>query len=347
MDDATENLEQALQRSFSLKSEVRRDAMKQITELPDEALLQLLASYSEPNRFASRRLARRLTRALPYSAFALTVAIAFSMDRSADPRLKGGVVFVGVCLVVLALWAFALTLALSNPHKSAARRQHHDSEIASAPCRIPHFSVVSLLVGRTDLRFLPFLLSGISADFKLFEREREGMDSSLPYTAYAGNSLGDFSMSSPRDFQQRRRRYRKVLKGMLAQIAPDEKCDFSAEERHGLLLLLQRPEEDVDFAVQLLGRLEQWGDAQTIPVLKRSIREKHWYVGSEQVETAARQCLEHIETRLRRQKQGDTLLRPAQRSGAEAPHSLLRPTAGQAENAPEQLLRPGSPLPPG
>ena len=169
----------------------------------------------------------------------------------------------------------------------------------------------------------------------------------MSYTAYAGNSLGDFSMSSPRDFHQRRRRYRKVLKGMLAQIAPDEKCEFSAEERHGLLLLLQRPEEDVNFTVQLLGRLEQWGDAQTIPVLKRSIREKHWYVGSEQVETAARQCLEQIETRLRRQKQGDTLLRPAQRIEPEPPRSLLRAAASQTENAPEQLLRPGNPLPPG
>ena len=121
---------------------------------------------------------------------------------------------------------------------------------------------------------------------------------------------------------------------------------LSSEERYGLVLLLQIPEEDVELTVCVLKRLEQWGDAQAVPVLKRLIREKHWYVGSEQVEEAARRCLERIKSRLRQQKQDSALLRPAQTTDAAAPHALLRPAKEEVVAAPEQLLRPGNSVPP-
>ena len=125
-----------------------------------------------------------------------------------------------------------------------------------------------------------------------------------------------------------RSRYRKLLKGMLATIGPEDTITLSAEERHGLLLLLQMPEEDVDLTVSILERLEQWGDARAVPVLKRLIREEHWYVGSDRIEVAARRCLAAVETHLLRRKQSDTLLRPTEGSNATAPNSSAAPDMG-------------------
>ena len=291
---------------------------------------------------------RRLTRVLPYSVFALVVAVAFSMGPSANPHMKWVGAFLGVCLVALMLCIIAMapgsTMFTAWPEGLSTKNR-----CAAARLLV---LVASILVGRTDVRFLPYLLSGINEDCALFERVKEETDMippSLPLATAGGvlpyrNSVP--RIFAPHELTQFRHRYRKLLKAILAQIGPEEDVELSAEEHGGLLLLLQIPEEDVELTLCILTRLERWGDMQAVPVLKRLIREKHWYVGSEQVEAAARQCRERIETRLRQQRQNSSLLRPAKREDTDSPRSLLRPATDRTENSPEQLLRPGNSLPP-
>ena len=291
---------------------------------------------------------RRLTRVLPYSVFALVVAVAFSMGPSANPHMKWVGAFLGVCLVALMLCIIAMapgsTMFTAWPEGLSTKNR-----CAAARLLV---LVASILVGRTDVRFLPYLLSGINEDCALFERVKEETDMippSLPLATAGGvlpyrNSVP--RIFAPHELTQFRHRYRKLLKAILAQIGPEEDVELSAEEHGGLLLLLQIPEEDVELTLCILTRLERWGDMQAVPVLKRLIREKHWYVGSEQVEAAARQCWERIETRLRQQRQNSSLLRPAKREDTDSPRSLLRPATDRTENSPEQLLRPGNSLPP-
>ena len=340
MSAETEAFEQLILRSFSLDTEVSSRAMQQIGELPDEALLQLLASCAGHTGPTSRRLVRRLTRVLPYAVFALAVASAFSIGPPAYPHAKWAVASLGVGLVTILLWIFsALSAGRSNGNRGILGR-------------IP-VALIPLLANRTDVRFLPCLLLGISRESLLFERAEEGTDMippSLPLVTAGGilssQRLVYGSISSPRELSQKRRRYRKLLKAILAQIGPEENVDLSADAHYGLLLLLQRPDEDVELTLCILTRLERWGDKQAVPVLKRLIREKHWYVGSEQVEEAARQCRERIESRLRQQKQNNYLLRPAKSEDTDSPQSLLRPATDRTEDASEQLLRPGNSLPP-
>lgn len=270
---------------------------------------------------------RRLTRVLPYSVFALVVAVAFSMGPSANPHMKWVGAFLGVCLVALMLCIIAMapgsTMFTAWPEGLSTKNR-----CAAARLLV---LVASILVGRTDVRFLPYLLSGINEDCALFERVKEETDMippSLPLATAGGvlpyrNSVP--RIFAPHELTQFRHRYRKLLKAILAQIGP---------------------EEDVELTLCILTRLERWGDMQAVPVLKRLIREKHWYVGSEQVEAAARQCWERIETRLRQQRQNSSLLRPAKREDTDSPRSLLRPATDRTENSPEQLLRPGNSLPP-
>jgi len=335
-------LEELVQQSYSPDMEVRSAALKQIQELSDEALQQLLARHSRRLGSNGSWLERRTAGALPYAAFAIAIAIAVSKDPSADPRIKWIFAFIGVCIaaLILGLWGYSMG-SLWMQGREMSRNS------AAAQGDLP-FPMVVLLAGRTDGRFLPPLLSEIAFQSFLFERPKAGTNrytSSLPLAPALGVSAG-YQPVAPHEFVQCRRRYRKIVQGILTHLGPEETIELTAEEWNGLLLLLHIPEEDVAFTLCILTRLQRWGDARAVPILKRLIRDKHWYVGSEQVETAARQCLEEIETRLQREKQGRMLLRPAEGTDAGSPRVLLRPAAVSPEDAREQLLRPGDSLPP-
>lgn len=325
-------LEQMVRRQYSPDAEVRNAALQQIHALPDEDLLQLLANHTWPAGPNIRLLGRRMLHPMLYASFAFAVVGALTRD-----PLKWILIFLGGWIMTMAL----ITLSAIR----SARRRHRGGE--RAPTRL-FGSIASFLIGRTDTRFLPYLLSGLSDDITLFERAREGTEllPSDPMSLAVGRGPCSPSTTISREIVQQRRRYRKLLKAMLSQIGPEETPELSAEQRHALLIPLQMPEEDVELTLALLTRLEQWGDAQAAPALKRLIREKHWYVGSDQVEAAARRCLEKVQERLLQRKQGHTLLRPAPGIAPVSPQALLRPATDRTENAPEQLLRPGSPLPP-
>jgi hypothetical protein len=337
-----EVLELLIRQAYSPDVDVRTAAAKQISELPDETVLQFLANHPVRSTATNRRLASRMTHALPYALFTLAIAWALRRDPSAGPLMKGVVAILGVGIVTMLLTVMgclARSLRWYGPLGGG-----NESTAGS-----PSFSMVSLIADRSDARFLPYLLSDIAERFTLFERDRDPTDMIRPGDACTPKNMGCNSIYSTfglREANQQRRRYRRLVKGLLSQIGPEQAIELSAEQRHALLLPLQRPEDDVELAVGILNRLEQWGDAQTVPALKRLIREGHWYVGSDQVEAAVRQCLEEIEARLKQQKQNSALLRPAQSSDAQTPQSLLRPVGDRPEAAPEQLLRPHIVAPP-
>jgi len=344
MSAETDVLERLVQRSHSGNAEERQAALKEIVQLPDDTLLLLLANRVPHNRVADRRLVRRMVSALPYALFMLAILIALCKDPSADPRLRWipFSLIIGMLLLLLGVAGRSLQstwLPVRLPGEKAR-------SAVPLPC-----TLLLLLNGRTDRRFLPYLLSEIAAESALFERDRTETDMfppALPLrTAFGAPMRQTQILTSPYATSQIRHRYRRLLNGMLAQIDPAEEIPLSTEQRHAMLLLLQRPEENVDLTVSLLLRLEHWGDAQSVPVLKRLIREKHWYVGSDRIEAAARECLEQVEIRLRQQKQGDTLLRPMPGTDAIPTRVLLRPAANSSENPPEQLLRPESSPPEG
>lgn len=334
-----EGLEQLVRRAHSSDAAVRDAALKQLLELPDEALLQLLARYDLPSRSHSSRLMRRLTSSLLYLAFAIAIGFALSKDPSADPRLRGIIMLLSGGLLVALL--FVLGRYLYSLY-SVGRPVSEKESAHTLP-----LSLVLLLAGRTDSRFLPYLLSEMNANFTLFERTR--MESDRHSSVYPG--LGGLSASHPPDLlpqslrraiPQARRRYRKLLKAMLAPAEGAELPALSEEQRRALLLPLQLPEEDVDLTIDILAYLEHSGDARAMPALKSLIKEDHWYVGSERVEAAARRCLESIENRMQHRRQGETLLRPTHAADSEPPQTLLRPTVERPEQTPEQLLRPGN-----
>jgi len=332
MSEETDVFEPLVRRSLSSDAETRMVAYKQIGALSDDDLLELLAHHARPAAPKARILALRLKQGALYGAFACAVVGAFS-----HAPIKGILAFVGLWLAAMALivarygWRTILPM-ICGPSKRM-----------SGPS--PLFgSIATILIGRTDRRFLPYLLSGLSDEFALFERAQEGtsaipIDMSFPVVGRGPSSSAKFQSH---EVVQQRRRYRRLLQAMLSQIGPEEAVELSTEQLFGLLVFLRMPEEDVELTLLVIARLEQWGDAQAVPVLKRLIREKHWYVGSDRVEAAARQCLTQVEIRLRQQKQGDTLLRPTQGIDAIPPRALLRPAADSSENAPEQLLHPGS-----
>ena len=334
----TDDIEQLVQRSHSMDAEVRNAALRQMQELSDETLLQLLAGFSSPLRSYNRRLARRTINAMLYVAFAFAIALALSRDPSADPRLKWILTAFGLGILVLAL-------AICYVHYSASGRNH---TAKGSSDRSLSFPMIMLMEGRTDRRFLPYLLSEIDGVSALFERAKEDTDSFPPSLPLAPALWGrsSYKPPAPRFVQQTRRRYRKLLRGLLSQVEPEETLELSTEQMRALLTLLQRPEEEVELTVGILAHLEYGGDAQAVPVLKRLIREDHWYVGSDRVEAAARGALESVENRLQQQKQGKTLLRPGHALDATPPEALLRPAIDQQEPAQEQLLRPGQTSPP-
>jgi len=329
MSEETDVFEPLVRRTLSSDAEMRMAAYKQIGALSDDDLLELLAHHARPAAPKARLLARRLEQGALYGAFASAVVGAFS-----HAPLIGVLVFVGLCIAAMALmvarfgWRTILSM-ICGPSKRT-----------SGPSRL-FGSIATILIGRTDPRFLPYLLSELSDEFALFERGREGTsaipsDMSFPVVGKGPSSSARFQSH---EVVQQRRRYRKLLQAMLSQIGLEETVELSAEQLFGLLIFLQMPEEDVELTLLVIARLEQWGDSQAVPVLKRLIREKHWYVGSDRVEAAARQCLAQVEIRLRQQKQGDTLLRPTEGTEAIPPRALLRPAADSSDNAPEQLLR--------
>lgn len=320
----TEALQQLVQRTHSRKAEERQAALKKMLELPDEALLQLLAQSVPRSGSQGPRQLRLALRALPFAIFAFTIALALSKDPSADRRLKWILQSGGIAMLVV---LFAATCMVYIPRWFRER--------SAASYRLP-FSMALLLTGRTDRRFLPYVLSEIDAGFTLFERTQ--IESGSP-----GSPLPMLQNPVSRQYSARaiRGRYRKLLRGMLAQIGDGEPLELTSDQHRGLLVVLQLPEEDVDCTVSILNYLEQWGEAAALPALKRLMREDHWYVGSEQVEAAAQRAKESVEARIQLQKQGKTLLRPVHEPETVASQSLLRPTADVAEQAPEQLLRPG------
>jgi len=337
MSEETDVFEPLVRRTLSSDAETRMAAYKQISALPDDDLLELLANHTQPANPKARILVRRLKHGALYGAFACAVAGAFC-----HAPFMGVLAYVGLWLTAMALfiacygWSAFLSISC------------WPSKRTSGPSQL-FGSIATLLLGRTDPRFLPYLLSGVSDACTLFDRTREGA-SAVPTMGHYARIPRDPSpifQVSRHEIVQQRRRYRKLLQAMLAQIGPEEAMELSAEQLFGLLVFLQMPEEDVELTLLVLARLEQWGDAQAVPVLKRLIREKHWYVGSDRVEAAARQCLAQVEIRLQQQKQGDTLLRPTQGIESIPPRALLRPAADASKNAPEQLLRPESSPPEG
>ena len=339
MSDETDVFEPLVRRSQSSDAEIRMAAYKQIKDLSDDDLLKLLANHTQPATPKARILTRRLRHGALYGAFAFAVAGAFS-----HAPLKGILIFVGLWLAAMALvvarfgWKTVLLMS-----QVPSRRQTGSSQLSR--------SIATLLIDRTDVRFLPYLLTGIGKEYWLFERKREGLDAIPPRLPLATAGIVPLRQAPvltlfPREISQQRRRYRRLLKLMLVQTGPQETVELSPSQVYALLILLQMPEEDVEFTLVVLARLEHWGDAQAVGVLKRLIREKHWYVGSDRVEAAARQCLAQVEIRLQQQRQGATLLRPTQGIDAIPPQTLLRPAGEASENAPEQLLRPGRSSPP-
>ncbi|MCW3096349.1 MAG: hypothetical protein JWL77_1967 [Chthonomonadaceae bacterium] len=325
-------LEQLVRRAQSPDVKIRSAALQQIDALPDEDLLQLLANHTWPVSPNPLLLGRRMLPPVLYTAF--TIGVVGALTR--EPWI--------CCFLFLSAWILTMAL-ISLRSRLLERRRHRGLE--RVPTRL-FGSIASFLIGRTNPCFLPYLLSGVSEDAGMFERAREGTEAIPSHFMFLHVGRGPSSTTAtfPRDIIQQRRRYRRLLKAMLSQIGSEEEIELSPEQRHAFLILLKIPEEDVELTLSILTRLERWGDTQTVSALKRLIREKQCYVGSDQVEAAACHCLERVEARLQQQKQSNILLRPTLKTEAVPPRSLLRPAADPPENAPEQLLRPESALPP-
>src|SRR5438045_582339 len=138
-------LEQIVQRAQSPRAEVRNEALKQMLELPDEAMLQLLSNHFRPGRTARLRLMGRIINVLPYAIFALAFALAFSKTPLKWMSVFLVIVFLGLLLVLMAGIFIAF---LSNYHVTL--------KTPRTPRRV-FGSIASVLLGRTDPLFLPYL----------------------------------------------------------------------------------------------------------------------------------------------------------------------------------------------
>jgi len=130
------------------------------------------------------------------------------------------------------------------------------------------------------------------------------------------------------------------LKSILPGLQASDAEHVTLEGMDALISLLLRS-TDVDLAIAVLKGLEQIGDARALPAVERAAHGCWWLDRGERerVQEAARACLPYLQARAERERQRNTLLRPAQSPDSPA-EILLRPAGGAPTTPEEQLLRP-------
>lgn len=114
-------------------------------------------------------------------------------------------------------------------------------------------------------------------------------------------------------------------------------------QKQALSLILSRPFDDPHLTKAVLNALEQVGDAQAIPVVKRLSEAGALTPLAMQIRDAARECLQYLEIRAEQAQQAQTLLRPSDIDRGSDPNVLLRPAENANQTPPEQLLHSSLP----
>ncbi len=303
--------------------EERSAALKEIRALSDDGLLELLTAYSRPSHASAWRWGIPLFRAAPY-VFFLTACV-FVLGSLLPTPIYSPACLVMLCLLLPVVVARTLVSSATLRRGMAAllRRILRQRE----PLELP---VLTLLEGRTDRRLLPFLLAELGREVALYDRERDGSDR-MPANLFMGDpgltgrSPGHHSAEALNRDRLLRERFAKMLLALLPRRGDDATHHLSAEACTALLLPLRMPDANVELTLCLLQTLGATGSANAVRILKRLIREDHWYVGSDRVESAAREALAALEQRLHHTQQKKTLLR-AGSPQEDAPQTLLRST---------------------
>jgi hypothetical protein len=138
----------------------------------------------------------------------------------------------------------------------------------------------------------------------------------------------------------------RALKEILPRLHASDAAHFSTDTMNAMVSLLLS--EDPELLLAVLQGLEQVGDEHAIAAIQSmqaSWEEAQPYIRDPQgrqtyqrLVEAAQSCLTAIGTRAQKERQRQTLLRPAQNPDSPA-ETLLRP-AGSTASDPTQLLRP-------
>lgn len=141
----------------------------------------------------------------------------------------------------------------------------------------------------------------------------------------------------------------EALKEILPRLRASDADHFSADAMNAVLSLLLS--EDPALLLAVLKGLQQIGDERAVPSVQGMratweealpfIQDPQGRETYQRLVEAADSCLAAIGTRAERERQRQTLLRPAQNPDSPA-ETLLRP-AGSTASDPAQLLRPAAP----
>jgi hypothetical protein len=141
----------------------------------------------------------------------------------------------------------------------------------------------------------------------------------------------------------------RALKEILPRLHASDSARFAADTMNAIVSLLLS--EDPELLLAALQGLEQIGDEHAIPAIQGMretwkealpyIRDPQGREAYQRLVEAAESCLTAIGARAQKERQRQTLLRPAQNPDSPA-ETLLRP-AGSVSTPPEQLLRPADP----
>jgi hypothetical protein len=157
----------------------------------------------------------------------------------------------------------------------------------------------------------------------------------------------------PRQMQGGRNLRNAVIR-LLPHVQEADIADWNRAEREALISPLQRPFEDVEMTLAVLGVIKWLGTETALQTVRRLVdistammmdslpsefAAPDFQANRSLIQDAARECLPELEEVVARHKQAKTLLRPSETRSPVAPETLLRPTATTDQTPTEQLLR--------
>jgi hypothetical protein len=157
----------------------------------------------------------------------------------------------------------------------------------------------------------------------------------------------------PRQLQGGRNLRNAALR-LLPQLQEADLGDWNRAEREAFLAPLNRPFEDVELTLAVLGAVRHVGTETALQAVKRLVEMSPSMILSNLppsyaapdfeanrllIQEAARECLPDLEVAVARQKQAKTLLRASEARTPAESGTLLRATVGVDQTPTEQLLR--------
>ncbi len=175
-----------------------------------------------------------------------------------------------------------------------------------------------------------------TANPRRLSRDRERVERALEQIDDV-SVVGDLLDALPTAFQFGSGCPYRMLTRLLPRLREEHSQMLTRGQKRRLYGLLSMfPGSASDFHVAVLRATARIGDAEALPHVWRIASGTPTSPSEERIRATALDCLNVLEERVKRMRQGRALLRPSDEPAAD---TLLR-AAGQAESAPRHLLRP-------